>query len=241
MLCSYDSDEERYRARHQAAHRGAALRAEQNAQAHLLQAYRARQQQRQQLEQAMLMAKLREQQGIAGGEWVDGDTSSKGWQGEHGWRDGGSSSASAGVLRVLQQHESRWEALQLQAAALIEASRNHRGSNSTCASSRGGLTVADVPWPPMQCSEYLHGLAALDQQQQQHINLEQQLQHRRAARSAYARACRRWHPDKFVARWGMLLAAADRSAILLRVQQLSQGINEAWEAQQREWEGDKQG
>ncbi len=94
--------------------------------------------------------------------------------------------------------------------------------------------------------------AALQQQAPQQAPQQQQQQHaarqasqpsrdstpaaaaaQRAQRRAYARACLRWHPDKFVARWGPLLDPADRVRILERVQALSQGLNEAWEALQR--------
>jgi hypothetical protein len=37
-----------------------------------------------------------------------------------------------------------------------------------------------------------------------------------------------------VARWGRLLAEPDSQCILQRVQQLSQGLNQAWEALQQE-------
>lgn len=104
-----------------------------------------------------------------------------------------------------------------------------------------------MPWPPLDCEDYLLALAAWDEQQQQQQQAPQQQAAQppsqraaastpgaaqRAQRRAYARACLRWHPDKFVARLGPLLESADRSRILERVQALSQGLNEAWEALQ---------
>ena len=46
-------------------------------------------------------------------------------------------------------------------------------------------------------------------------------------RAAFLIASRRWHPDKFEARFGCHLAASERAAIMGAVQALMQGINEA--------------
>ena len=212
------------------------MQAEQAAQAHLLQAYRARQQQRLHLEAEALRAKLLLQQqtfmgqGLSEGSCPPGD-------------DASGDAAAAGEprtrawLRALRQHESQWVALEAGV-----------GSSGSAEGTGGGMAYADVPWPPLECAEYLQALAALehaaaDQQagakrQPGHEGRGQQQEPRRrrqrAHRRAYARACLRWHPDKFVARWGRLLAEADSQRILQRVQQLSQGLNQAWEALQQE-------
>ncbi|KAL4451374.1 hypothetical protein ABPG77_009446 [Micractinium sp. CCAP 211/92] len=165
---SYDSEEERFKARCQAAREGAAVRAEAAAQAELLAAFRGRRQMLQQMQEEALRDKIR------------------------------------------QQH----------------------------------LLGRDVPWPPLGSTEYLAGLSALEQQvaeqqqQERQPDTKQQEKEQRSAwqraqRRAYARACLRWHPDKFEARWGRQLAAADREAVLARVQEVSQGINAAWEQLQR--------
>ena len=152
--------------------------------------------------------------------------------------------------RSLQQHESRWAAL----AAAVGSGPTDGASAATTTSgpelvepSAGGssakrISYAEVPWPPLGCEEYLLGLAAWEQQQQQQTGQPHACDAgegcpaaaaQRAQRRAYARACLRWHPDKFVARWGPRLEPADRGRILERVQALSQGLNEAWDALQR--------
>ena len=239
---SYDSEEERLRARQLAAGRGAAMQAKQEAQAQLLQAYRARQQQRLHLEEEALRAKLLlQQQHRCMGEGPS----------EGGWEPGNDASGGAAAtgkpctrawLRALQQHESQWSAL--------EASAGSGGSAGSADGRISGVAYADVPWPPLDCAEYLQALAALEQQQQQQrADADQQAgshqqgqgrqedpgkRQQRSHRRAYTRACLRWHPDKFAARWGRLLAEADSQRILQRVQQLSQGLNQAWEALQQE-------
>lgn len=160
-------------------------------------------------------------------------------------------------LRAVQQHERLW-------AALEEGGTAAGGSTSN--SSSRTLAYVDVPWPTLGFREYLAGLAVLEQQEWQHQQQRHQqrpyaqgpptqgpqvLQVRssqqqplqgagswqRAQRRAYTRACLRWHPDKFEARWGRQLAEADRAGILARVQELSQGINAAWEDMQAQVTG----
>lgn len=52
-------------------------------------------------------------------------------------------------------------------------------------------------------------------------------------RAAFLLASRRWHPDKFEARFGRYLAASKRAAVMSAVQALMQGINEAAACQPR--------
>ncbi len=58
----------------------------------------------------------------------------------------------------------------------------------------------------------------------------------RPCRRAYAKACLRWHPDKFQHRLGRALSEAHAGQILARVQGISQGINRAWEEVRQEWD-----
>lgn len=272
-MCSYDSEEERRLARGKAARHGAALRAQAAAQAELLAAYQARARLKERLEEEALRTKLQQQARLGEGGWrhdVHGPDAS---------RPSGDGAAAGPAqarawLRAVQQHERQWAALEASCGREDGAGGGYGSSDDSrpagTSSSTGGeagaglvLTLADVPWPPLAPSEYLAGLAALEQQehrqqQQQGPALRQQgpaaqrqprpqqgaaaaEQHRqqkeapscaRAQRRAYARACLRWHPDKFSARWGTRLAEGEREAILERVHHLSQGLNEAWAAAQ---------
>ena len=218
---SYNSEEERYAARRQGAERCAALRTEQAAQAHILQGFRARQEQQQQLVAAAFAAKVRQQTGPASNAWDPappvGPAGCAGNDSQRSW------------IRELQHHERCWETLLQRPGRRNSLLTERQGIAPDARALSLGFT--DVPWPPLECAAYLQGLAHLERQQ--HGQGDGQ---RRAARRAYARACRRWHPDKFAARWGPLLAPADRAAILQQVQQISQGINMAWEVLRRECE-----
>jgi hypothetical protein len=227
------------------------------AQRELLGAYRSRHEVQQRLEEEALQSKLRQQWSVGAGEWRDGGAGEAGWHAWSGWVGGAAAPASpvpgAAQLRQLRQHEQRWEALaRLAAASVGEQACACQGSEAGGGAPAGAarLRLADVPWPPLSGQEYLRCLAALEhreqQQRQQGLEARQQrasedAERRRAARRAYARACLRWHPDKFAARYGALLAEEDRAAVLQRVQQLSQALNEAWGAQQQEWAADGDG
>ena len=113
------------------------------------------------------------------------------------------------------------------------------------AATASDLTAADIPWPPVDCpTAYLQGLVRLEL----HLvtttavggdaDMGRAMQHGgfRAARRAYAKACLRWHPDKFQHRLGRALGEGQAEGILARVQGISQGINRAWEEVQRQWE-----
>lgn len=243
----YDSEEEKFAARQQAARRGAAVRAEAAAQLELLGAYRSHRDARRHLTEEALQSKLRQQWRGGAGEWREGDAADAGWHTSPGWVGGaatnGGAAPSAAQLRQLRQHEHRWEALTALAASDPAGACQGREAGAEPAGA-AMLRLADVPWPPLGCHDYLRCLAALerqDPQQQQQQHGTEDAEGRRAARRAYARACLRWHPDKFVARWGALLAEGERTGILQRVQQLSQALNEAWGTQQQEWAAHRDG
>lgn len=221
-----------------------AAAAQRRAQGELLAAYRAQQQAREALERDALAAKLQAQWGLGGGEAWEAHSAAA-WQQHDAWCGGGSVPPYRAWLRALQQHESRWAAL---ATAVSSGAGTGSSDAPSCSSEAACITYAQVPWPPLDCEDYLLALTAWDEQQQQEQQAPQQQAAQppsqraaastpgaaqRAQRRAYARACLRWHPDKFVARWGPLLEPADRSRILERVQALSQGLNEAWEALQQ--------
>lgn len=213
------------------------MRAEAAAQAELLAAFRGRRELRQQMQEEALRDKIR-QQHLLGGGWAQEDAA----EADERCRsrvDGRAQDARA-WLRAVLQHERQWVALE----ATSSSSCGLAGGEAKGTGSMGAtLGLADVPWPPLGSTEYLAGLSALEQQvaeqqqwERQPATKQQEKQRsawQRAQRRAYARACLRWHPDKFEARWGRQLAAADREAVLARVQEVSQGINAAWEQLQR--------
>ena len=47
-----------------------------------------------------------------------------------------------------------------------------------------------------------------------------------ARRRAVQAELRRWHPDKFVARWGTRMLPEERDALLLRIKQVAQCLTE---------------
>lgn len=113
------------------------------------------------------------------------------------------------------------------------------------------ISHADVPWPP-SAAALLRWLAAAARQES---FVQQGVLHscgqqgpgsvggtsatagadataRDLSRTAFRQASRRWHPDKFEARFGPRIAAEDLTAVMAGVQALMQGINEAAAAQQ---------
>jgi hypothetical protein len=55
-----------------------------------------------------------------------------------------------------------------------------------------------------------------------------QLLHR-CMQQVYRKATLRWHPDKFVGKFGKLMAPADEESIMNNVKNISQGINRSWQ------------
>lgn len=110
------------------------------------------------------------------------------------------------------------------------------------------IRFADVPWPS-SAATLLRSLAAAvrrgdalqeagdpQTQRRQKADMAERLRAGCTAgvtvtgdswRAAFLIASRRWHPDKFEARFGRYLAASERAAIMGAVQALMQGINEA--------------
>ncbi|KAL4420708.1 hypothetical protein ABPG75_010364 [Micractinium tetrahymenae] len=195
------------------------------------------------MQEEALQDKMRQQQQSWRAGWGREESSAAGER--HGSGHGIAAQAARAWLRAVQQHERQWAALEASISSIGSGSDGQEGKSS----SGGTLGLATVPWPPLASTEYVAGLAALEQQeaeqqrrQQRQAGAQQQEQEQRSAwqraqRRAYARACLRWHPDKFEARWGQHLAAAERAAVLARVQEVSQGINAAWEQLQQEGGG----
>lgn len=226
---SYDSEEERWQARQHAAARSGAERARAACQAALLDDYRERQRMRAWLQEEALQAKLRPE-----GQQADpADGGDSRWDGSSGgaWACG---PWPVWSKQAAQEHERRWAALESTAAS---------------ASSNGGagpsLSYDDFPWPPEDWAAYLATLARAELQSQpggasSGCGAHGSRACRKAARRAYARACLRYHPDKFQHRWGRLLADGERQRVLAHVAATAQGLNAAWEAMQAadpaEWE-----
>jgi DnaJ-class molecular chaperone len=49
------------------------------------------------------------------------------------------------------------------------------------------------------------------------------------AKKVYRKATLRWHPDKFIGKFGKLMAPADEERIMNEVKNISQAINRAWQ------------
>ncbi|GAB4819749.1 hypothetical protein N2152v2_006795 [Parachlorella kessleri] len=213
----YDSEEERHQARLFYGGRERWLQQERARQATLLHGFQARKRSLQQLEEDLLRRRLR---GEGGGQAGDHAAAEQSWgvrvEGQGGM------ATEAMPLAALRDHEKRW--------MLLEAS----------AATASGLTAAEIPWPPVECpTAYLQGLVRLELQLEATVGAESGRASRpgssRAARRAYAKACLRWHPDKFQHRLGRALGEGAAEGILARVQGISQGINRAWEEVRREW------
>jgi len=90
----------------------------------------------------------------------------------------------------------------------------------------------DIPWPPILVG-VLSAMAALEMSKvkgQEGCKVkptpkEAYAAHKRAFRKAHMR----WHPDKFMHRFGKLIAAEDKEPVKEMVQKISQGVNQAWE------------
>jgi len=107
--------------------------------------------------------------------------------------------------------EERWAALESRAADGGEGGGNGDASL---------LGYDDIPWPPKMSALLTHtaGGAGADQ---------------RATKMAYMKCVRRWHPDKFAARYGARLRASEREKTLERVGAVARALNAAFAKAQR--------
>ena len=101
---------------------------------------------------------------------------------------------------ALEQHERRWAAFQAAPPACIRA--------------------ASVPWPPMSASRLLAVSAA------QLLRAGGAADAAAALRCAFREAARRWHPDRFMSRFGPALAEEDRAAVVERVNHFAAALND---------------
>lgn len=139
---------------------------------------------------------------------------------QHGRKHGGrvNSRADPPELRLWKEHERRWA--EFEGAARRDISykvwqalpaRCRLLSNDT----RTLLPIQDIPWPP--------GLAKLLRWTAQARGLDPGTQ--QGLKEAYKVLSLRWHSDKFLAKYGGRLIAADRERILARVLEVSQEVN----------------
>ena len=77
------------------------------------------------------------------------------------------------------------------------------------------IGAADVPWPALDAATF-----GLDER---HSSVAERKQ-------AFRVASLRWHPDRFQQNYGALLADGEREAIMARVTEVSQTINELFQA-----------
>ena len=98
------------------------------------------------------------------------------------------------------RHEKRWQAFE--------------------AGPPDSLTPADVPWPPSpeaMLAHYTRERAGDEPVKASHLKL------------AFKQVSLRWHPDKFVGKFGAKMAEAHREAVLDRVKGVAQAVNSSYE------------
>jgi len=99
------------------------------------------------------------------------------------------------------------------------------------------LSSEDIPWPPFEDNlrKYLLEIARFSRS----VNLSQGSDGSTGPplKRAYTQACLRWHPDKFQHKYSRYVISKDWDKILHRVQEISQGLNQAWAELQTENNG----
>ncbi|KAL6784669.1 hypothetical protein ACKKBF_B02720 [Auxenochlorella protothecoides x Auxenochlorella symbiontica] len=201
----YDSEEERFRARQAAASRATRIGAKAQTERERLGAFRERQ-------------RLEREAGVPGATsgraWADAAASGTLEEDRH---TAPAPAPSDALLTRLRSDIAKWDRLYGAEGSPPDAARPVPSSH--------------IPWLPCDAERYLQCLALV---------LERgapgpppaptckRSGHDRALRRAYARACLWWHPDKFAQRVGWRLAAAEREAVLARVQDTFQAVSGAW-------------
>lgn len=137
------------------------------------------------------------------------------------------------AFRRLQQQEQRARELALRAEArsryITAWLRLQPPSEAS-----GGATAAletlhavDFPWPTRSVLDGLRFVRPLTADEVGlHVLSDEEMPDTHSRRKALRAELRRWHPDKFVARYGGRIAAAERQAVLLLVKAVSQCLNE---------------
>ena len=115
---------------------------------------------------------------------------------------------------ALAQDEARAEARARYLAAWVALAPRADGA--------GALSASEVPWPSRVTPSAGRPLA-LDEVALHVLSPEMDAA---ARRRALTTELRRWHPDKFVSRWGARLLHAERDDVLVHVKQVSQCLTE---------------
>jgi hypothetical protein len=115
---------------------------------------------------------------------------------------------------ALAQDEARAEARARYLAAWVALAPRADGA--------GALSASEVPWPSRVTPSAGRPLA-LDEVALHVLSPEMDAA---ARRRALTTELRRWHPDKFVTRWGARLLHAERDDVLVHVKQVSQCLTE---------------
>lgn len=89
------------------------------------------------------------------------------------------------------------------------------------------IRINDIPWPPAEGS-VLAQMAVLERWSDRSDIANRSKAASTAYRRAFRKASLRWHPDKFSAKFGRHLHPDDADEITMRVQNVSQSINDEW-------------
>ena len=124
-----------------------------------------------------------------------------------------SPSSSSARAKKWVRFDERWAAL--------EASASQPGAPL--------LGYDDIPWPPKMSSLLAHAVAG-ESGANDAARVDASSVGPRETKLAYHRCVRRWHPDKFEARWGARLREEDRARVLERVNAVARALNVAFAA-----------
>jgi hypothetical protein len=128
---------------------------------------------------------------------------------------------------MLAEHEAQWA--RIEGAVSI----NTTTSNSDLAVEHPLLTYNTLPWPPFgqDLHRYLLALSTGGGASTA-LGIKNNFMTSDSTadlRRAYTRACLRWHPDKFQHRFSRLVHEEHFDQIMDRVQDVAQGINQAYQ------------
>ena len=89
------------------------------------------------------------------------------------------------------------------------------------------IRMQNVPWPPDDNAILTH-MAAHEYQRLSHSAEEAKENATKAYKKAFRKASLRWHPDKFMSKFGKFTHPKDADEVYKRVQAVSQAINDCW-------------
>ena len=105
------------------------------------------------------------------------------------------------------RHEARWNALEATVTTTVTMGTDGSGSEESAP-----LRYDDVPWPPKMSAMLRHACDGGGDKER---------------KLAYHRLLRRWHPDKFGARYGPRVAAGgDGDRVMERVNAVARALNQ---------------